>query len=382
MSSKFTIFIHIYYGLPLFREAIEAIQNQTYQNLEIIIQNNGADQEITDFILETQKADKRIKVLRYEKNMFSYDDPGKFFEVINNDSLKIAEGDFIFFQSYDDLMSLDYAERMVKLFNDNSECISAAGLPVSIDRENNIAKEELYERVSNLRPRYMPGHKMILDHLNPIGGRMFSSPGTIFTFRKDILNKLGGFHRSAEYADLYGIVPFGITGFDEEAIFYWRRHEGQLNRELYRRGWVGVKEFDSVLKDFSIKERWSNSFGEDVARYVVSRISSCIDEDAAGCTVICLFTFHFKGALKSFSNSFLRINYWKALPKTIWRHKMVLVLTFLSTFQWVIQPFINILNSLLPSKAPGSGMIKKIQRYYDKGDVTISIISNKEPSQR
>jgi hypothetical protein len=145
---------------------------------------------------------------------------------------------------------------------------------------------------------------------------------------------------------------------------------------------VGVKEFDSMLKDFSIKERWSNSFGEDVARYVVSRISSWIDEDAAGCTVICLFTFHFKGALKSFSNSFLRINYWKALPKTIWRHKMVLVLTFLSTFQWVIQPFINILNSLLPSKAPGSGMIKKIQRYYDKGDVTISIISNKEPSQR
>ena len=58
-----------------------------------------------------------------------------------------------------------------------------------------------------------------------------------------------------------------------------------------------------------------------------------------------------------------------------------------SLFQcWVcesaIEPFINILNSLLPSKAPGSGMIKKIQRYYDKGDVTISIISNKEPSQR
>ncbi|SVC07933.1 uncharacterized protein METZ01_LOCUS260787, partial [marine metagenome] len=286
MSSIFTINIDVFYNLPLFREAIKAIQDQTYQNLEIIISNNGADQEITDFILETQKADKRVKVLTYEKNMFIYDDPHKFYEVINNASLKIAEGEFIFFQSYDDLLSLDYAERMVKLFNDNSECISAAGLPVSIDKENNIAQEELYERVSNLRPRYMPGHKMILDHLNPIGGRMFSSPGTMFTFRKDMLNKFGGFHRSAEYADLYGIVPFGITGFDEEAIFYWRRHEGQLSQELFARGWVGAKELDSMLIDFHIRDRWSNSFGEDVAQYVVSRISSQINKAAANCTTL------------------------------------------------------------------------------------------------
>ena len=72
MSSLFTIHIDVFYKLPLFREAIKAIQDQTYQNLEIIISNNGADQEITDFILETKKADKRVKVLTYEKNIFSY----------------------------------------------------------------------------------------------------------------------------------------------------------------------------------------------------------------------------------------------------------------------------------------------------------------------
>ena len=69
MSSKFTIFTDVYYGLPFFREAMEAIQNQTYQNLEIIISNHGAGQEITDFIAETKKADKRVKVLRYENSI-------------------------------------------------------------------------------------------------------------------------------------------------------------------------------------------------------------------------------------------------------------------------------------------------------------------------
>ena len=47
-----------------------------------------------------------------------------------------------------------------------------------------------------------------------------------------------------------------------------------------------------------------------------------------------------------------------------------------------MQPFINILNSVLPSNKPGLGMIKKIQRYYDKGGVPTTMIPNKKPSQR
>ena len=102
MSSIFTISIDVYYNLPLFREAIKAIQDQTYQNLEIIISNNGADQEITDFILETEKADKRVKVITYEKNIFSYDDPLEHCDVVYNNALKIAEGKYLFRHAYDD----------------------------------------------------------------------------------------------------------------------------------------------------------------------------------------------------------------------------------------------------------------------------------------
>ena len=383
MSSIFTIHIDVFFNLPFFKEAITAIQHQTYQNLEIIISNNGADQEITDFILETQKADKRVKVLTYEENIFSYDDPLEFCDVGFNNALKIAEGQYHFRQSYDDIIALDYIERMLRLFDENTECITAAGLPIRIDIEGKIKQEETYERSkrpNNLRPRYMPGHEMVLDCLNPEGGKMFSAPGMIFSFRKDALIKYGGFHRSGDLCHLYGLVPFGITGFDEEAIFYPRSHSGQLNKELYQKGWIGVKEDYSLLSDFNIRKRWS-VFGEDVASYVVSRISSRLDEQAAECTVICFFTFNFKGAVRSFFYSCWRLNYWKALPKLIWRHKMVLILSFLSTFQWVIQPFINILNRMLPSNTPGLGVIKKILRYYDTGGVPTELIPSKKPPQ-
>ena len=177
-----------FYNLPFFREAIKAIQDQTYQNLEIVISNNGADQEITDFIAETKKADKRVKVIEYEENIFWYDDPMRYFYVLANDALKIAEGEYIFYQAYDDLMAVDYIERMARLFKENTECISAAGLPVSIDSKGSINQEELYERSKNLRPRYMPGHEMVLDCLNPKGGKMFSAPGTYIYIQKGYFN--------------------------------------------------------------------------------------------------------------------------------------------------------------------------------------------------
>jgi len=379
VSSIFTIHIDVFFNLPLFREAIKAIQDQTYQNLEIIISNNGADQEITDFIIETKKIDKRVKVLTYEENIFSYDDPQVPNDVLFNNALKIAEGRYLFRQSYDDLIALDYIERMARLFNENTECISAAGLPIRIDIEGRVRPREIREkskRLYNLRPRYMPEHEMTLDYLNPKGSKMFSAPGTIFSFRKDALIKYGGFHRCVENSQLYGIVPFGITGFDEEAFFYWRRHEGQLNKALFQRGWTGVKENYSMLNDFNIKERWS-VFGEDVAHYVVSNISSRINKNAAQCTVICFFTLNFRGAVRSLFGSCLKLNYWKALPKLIWRHKMVLVLSFLSRFQWVIQPFINLFNGLLPSNSSGLSVVKKIQKYYDTGGVPTELIAFK-----
>ena len=143
---------------------------------------------------------------------------------------------------------------------------------------------------------------------------------------------------------------------------------------------MGAKELDSMLKDFNIKERWS-SFGKDVAIKAVSKMSSIVREEAAGCTVICFFTFNFQGAGRSLFDSFWHINYWKALPKEIWHHKMILVLSFLGTFQWVIEPFIKLLNSFLPSNTPGSGVIKKILRYYDKGGVPTELIPSKKPPQ-
>jgi len=361
MSTKFTVLIDVYINLFLFKEAIEAIQNQTYQNLEIIISDNGSDNEIKKYISSLESKDNRIKVIRYEENIFSYEDPELKTFVLCNDALRVAEGDYIFYQSYDDLLANDYVERMVKLFEENSDCISVAGLPVGMDIKGKLL-EDPKGRKKNIRKRFMSGHELALDHLK--GGVKFSSPGTIFSFKKEELIKYGGFHRSVELSQLYGIVPFGQTGFDEEAEFYWRRHEGQLNKELSRMGYCGAKELYSLIEDFNLRDRWT-IYGKEVADHVVKELIKDMGRKSASLAVYNLFKFNFFGAFRSFRDSFSRIHFWIFFPSELWKNKIHLLFSILRTFSFIFLPIVYLFDKTLPSKTKPNIVIK-LKRFLEE----------------
>ena len=55
---------------------------------------------------------------------------------------------------------------MVKLFNEDEKCMSAAGLPISIYADNRVGEEELLNRTTNLRPRMIDGVELALDTIH------------------------------------------------------------------------------------------------------------------------------------------------------------------------------------------------------------------------
>ena len=323
----FTIITIAYWKLPLLKKTIKACLNQTYENIELIIINNGAFEDIILYINKIAKLDKRVKIINYEENIFSWEDPEIITHICLNAALKAAKGDYVFFTSYDDPMALDYVEKMVRLFEDNPDCTSAAGRPVSIYKDDSVNKEELNNRRSNFRPRYMPGHELALETLKG-KNTMFSAPGTIFTFKRDVFLKYGGYHRAIEYSQLYGIVPFGVTGFDEDAIYYWRRHEGQLNLELTKRGFTGLKYHMDMLKDNDIYGRWQ-IHGDDTAKYVVKRIKQIRCDITARHAVKNLFDLRFKAFLdnlvESQGKSYFLISLGKNLILNILRFLVQLI---------------------------------------------------------
>ena len=305
-----TVILDTYYRPALLKEAVEALFRQTYGALEIILVNNGGTPETVEYLHEASKRDQRVKLIHFHENQYSPDDPQKMLDVCLNAGLRAATGDYIWYQADDDLIADDYAEKMVALLEGHPECTTAAGLPVAIDIHGQPMDRG--PRLSNFRPRYMPGHVLALDASR--GGRtMFSAPGTIFTIRREVLLKVGGFHRATELSHLYGIVPFGVTGFDETAIFYWRRHEGQMNRQLSARGWIGLRESLDLLDEWEIERRW-RVFGTDLAHQVVGRAKHTLYGAAAKWFAFHICRFRLRASLRILRCAWSSIWFWWEVP--------------------------------------------------------------------
>ena len=322
----------------MLKEAVTAIRRQTYENLEIILVNNGAMAENIEYLHHVASLDNRVKLIHFEENQFSWDDPLKVVECYNA-GLREATGDYVWHQADDDIMADDYAEKMVLLFEDNPECITAAGLPVSMDSDKNRGEVEF--RTSNLRPRYMPGH--ILAQGIARGSRsLFRSPGEIFTIRRDALIKAGGYHKAVEISQIYGILPFGITGFDETAHFYWRRHEGQLNRRMTERGLIGIDETFSMLKEWDIKSRWQ-VFGQVVANDIVSTIENQVCDRAGYWFVQLAYAGKLRASIRILTRIWKKPRFWMKF-------------TVYAVFEWRSWPLVR-----LVVRPMAKGMIRLVR---------------------
>jgi len=302
----FTAIVHTYNRPALLKQAVNALQRQTYANLEIILINNGATLETVEYLQHTALSDDRVKLVHFTENQYSREDPVKYVHVCWNAALAEATGEYVWIQQDDDLLADDYAAKMVSLFQGNPECTTAAGLPVSIDIDGQI-NPGLY-RDSNIRDRYTPG-RQVAENCLLGSGEMFSAPGTTFTIKREVLLQSGGYHRGVENSQLYGIVPFGVTGFDPSALFYWRHHEGQHNRSAARDGWIGIDENLSLIQDWRLEQRW-NVFGNDIARRVVVALGNEVYDHSASRFVFYIYGLKTSPAFRILAKMWFRPYFW------------------------------------------------------------------------
>jgi hypothetical protein len=320
----FTIILDVYYKPHFLKLAVEAIFRQTYKNLEIILINNGATEETIECLYEFEKIDERVKLIHFKENQYSPEDPLKMIAVCLNEALQAATGEYVFYQSYDDLLADDYAEKMIQLFQENPDCTTAAGISVSIDADGKLLETIALNQQGNCRPRYMPGH--LLANSSMQGDSVFSAPGTIFTIKRDVLIKSGGYHRSIELSQFYGIMPFGVTGFDETAVLHWRRHIDQLNLQLSAKGWLGIDETFSLLKDWDIQGRWEGAFGKSNANMIVGGIKKSMIQQMAIFVVVNLYALRPLGAIRIFPKAWTYPSFWGLLPWAFWNRSGTLIL--------------------------------------------------------
>ena len=108
MSPKVSVIIPTYNRSDLLPRAINSVLNQTYQDFELIIVDDGSTDNTEEVIKEFQEQDKRIKYIKHDKN--------KGGSAARNTGIKAARAEYIAFQDSDDEWLPEKLEKQMKVF--------------------------------------------------------------------------------------------------------------------------------------------------------------------------------------------------------------------------------------------------------------------------
>ena len=107
---KISIVVPIYNVEKYLKQCIESIINQTLQDIEIILVDDGSPDNCPQICDEYAKKDNRIKVVHKKNGGLSS---------ARNAGIEVATGDFIGFVDSDDYIELDMYEKMYNIAKEN-----------------------------------------------------------------------------------------------------------------------------------------------------------------------------------------------------------------------------------------------------------------------
>jgi glycosyltransferase involved in cell wall biosynthesis len=213
-----SICIPVYNGRRLLRETIESVRKQTYENIEILVQDNCSTDGTWELLESLAQEDSRISI---QRNAFNAGMARNW-----NLVLKRARGEFLLLLSADDLLFPDFVERSIgQLVTSKADIVTANHLLI-------LDSGERRRRVFISEGSYRGFSSLVLA-ANP-----FSINFTIFPRRTyELLNRPRGLFREDIYTCDYDLW-FRVDS-KKLSVFYqatplgkYRVHEGNLSRNV------------------------------------------------------------------------------------------------------------------------------------------------------
>jgi len=261
-----SIFILAYYKIHYLRQAVESVLDQDYQNVELILIDNDAIEDVPYYLEKVYREHPNVALLRFEENQYSWEDITSIYVVFNVALMK-ANGSYVGCLSYDDKISSNYATKLMQLFIDNPACMTAAPASCSIDKngEEDLDcqyKNRLMEK-SNQRERYIDGFEIAKDTVCKLNRKLFSAFGDVMVINKELVVKNGGYDGLIDFSQVFKFAAFGVTGYDPSAKIFWRHHSEQANRMYdHLRGGIWYAQHKKSWDESGLIELWKDNFDD------------------------------------------------------------------------------------------------------------------------
>lgn len=236
---KVSVIIPTYNRAHLIKRAIESILNQSFQDFEIIIVDDGSTDSTEDVIKSFQEKDKRIRYFRHGKN----EGEG----AARNTGIKLSQSPFIAFQDSDDISLPERLEKQVKILEKEP---NEVGLVYS-DMWRITKKEKSYFH----SPTIMPENKITYNKALAYGVLGIGIGSSLL--RREVFKKTGIFDeglpvyidleffiRLSKYYYFYHIAEPLIKYFEEEDSL-----TANNNSIIKARKLILKKYYDDIKKD-------------------------------------------------------------------------------------------------------------------------------------
>ncbi|MBW4664429.1 MAG: glycosyltransferase [Chroococcus sp. CMT-3BRIN-NPC107] len=172
-----SVVIPVYNGAKTIKETVESVLQQTYQNFEIIVINDGSQDETLAVINNIQN--QKIK-------LFSYSNAG--LSASRNRGFARACGEFITFLDADDLWTKDKLEAQLEALQQNPQAAVAYSWTDHIDEDGKFLRPASYTSCNgNVYERILVGN--------------FLACGSNTLIRTQALKQVGGFDESLNSAE-------------------------------------------------------------------------------------------------------------------------------------------------------------------------------------
>lgn len=138
MKDLVSVVVPIYNVEKYLRKCIETIVNQTYNNIEIILVNDGSTDNCLQICNDFKQKDKRIKVINKENGGLSD---------ARNTGLKNAHGKYICFIDSDDYVHENYVEELYGTIIENNAQIAVCNFEKVDEKNKFISKRNIADQI-------------------------------------------------------------------------------------------------------------------------------------------------------------------------------------------------------------------------------------------
>lgn len=263
MTPLVTIITPVFNQEKFIGKCLKSVKRQSFSNWEQIIIDDHSNDNTNSIISQYSKQDKRIRVIRHEKNW-----GGGELSSIYNEAFHLARGEYIAILEGDDWWVENHLEVLLESFDDKSIVLSY-GDWVIVNEEGDASYLSTYHQ-----------DRSLLNN-DPVGSilKLFSSlnffilPATVM-IRKKALKRIGGFCSDSAYPyiDFPTFLELALVGkfaYRRTILAYYRKHKNSLwfsfikNTES-----VGREEMLQCMQNFYIRHK--DVMSKNILSYIPS----------------------------------------------------------------------------------------------------------------